>query len=56
MDQIRQLVELPLRYLQLFKSSGIKPPRPSVLVFRETVVEVPVRFIHCKYRDYCSKA
>jgi transitional endoplasmic reticulum ATPase len=27
MAQIRELVELPLRHPQLFKSIGIKPPR-----------------------------
>ena len=27
MDQIRELVELPLRHPQLFKAIGIKPPR-----------------------------
>ena len=32
MAQIRELVELPLRHLQLFKSIGIKPPR-GILLF-----------------------
>jgi ATP-dependent 26S proteasome regulatory subunit len=32
MAQIRELVELPLRHPQLFKSIGIKPPR-SILLF-----------------------
>ena len=32
MAQIRELVELPLRHPQLFKSIGIKPPR-GVLLF-----------------------
>lgn len=30
MAQIRELVELPLRHPQLFKSIGIKPPRGTV--------------------------
>lgn len=32
MAQIRELVELPLRHPQLFKSIGIKPPR-GILMF-----------------------
>lgn len=32
MAQIRELVELPLRHPQLFKSIGIKPPRGILLV------------------------
>src|SRR6266481_8359144 len=32
MAQIRELVELPLRHPQLFKSIGIKPPR-GILLF-----------------------
>ncbi|KAJ2388977.1 AAA ATPase cdc48, partial [Coemansia sp. RSA 2559] len=32
MAQIRELIELPLRYPQLFKSIGIKPPR-GILMF-----------------------
>lgn len=32
MAQIREMVELPLRHPQLFKSIGIKPPR-GVLMF-----------------------
>src|SRR5271170_7407272 len=31
MAQIRELVELPLRHPQLFKSIGIKPPRGILL-------------------------
>jgi len=31
MAQIRELVELPLRHPQLFKSIGIKPPRGLLL-------------------------
>jgi transitional endoplasmic reticulum ATPase len=31
--QIRELVELPLRHPQLFKSIGIKPPRGRLCLF-----------------------
>ncbi|KAF5756578.1 putative P-loop containing nucleoside triphosphate hydrolase [Helianthus annuus] len=31
MAQIRELVELPLRHLQLFKSIGVKPPKGNLL-------------------------
>jgi transitional endoplasmic reticulum ATPase len=33
MAQIRELVELPLRHPQLFKSIGVKPPK-GILLYR----------------------
>jgi ATP-dependent 26S proteasome regulatory subunit len=52
MAQIRELVELPLRHPQLFKSIGIKPPRgilmfgPPVLVRRSWRVRSRTRLAH----------
>lgn len=40
MAQIRELVELPLRHPQLFKSIGIKPPR-GILMFGPLVLVRP---------------
>lgn len=37
MAQIRELVELPLRHPQLFKSIGIKPPRGAALTTYDSV-------------------
>ena len=41
MAQIRELVELPLRHPQLFKSIGIKPPRGMARAPHEVSHQAP---------------
>ena len=49
MAQIRELVELPLRHPQLFKTIGVKPPKGILLYGPPGSGELPAAVGHCLF-------
>ena len=65
MAQIRELVELPLRHPQLFKTIGVKPPKGILLygppgsgkhIIRQATAVANARPMHCSLKSCTGQA